>query len=144
MFRKNTNVDPAAAAEAPLVKTTGVHHIFLLLVLVLTAIPAWKLYATLPRFNVMVEQVYPAEVRAGELVTLTGLALDPAHVEEVFLVSEGSVSYRTEIVNSTGNVLKFRVGRRTPAGWMSIAIKAPHRAELVDQMAYLRVLEPAG
>jgi len=130
---------PASPAKVP-----GVHRIFLFLVLVLTAIPAWKLFATLPRATVTIEQVLPAEARPGETVTVTGYALDAAHIQELYLIGDDDIAYPAGILFQSTTALRFRVPMKAPAGWMRIAVKAPDRAELKDQMAYLKVLEPAG
>lgn len=125
-------------------KVTGVHRTFLVLVLALTAVPAWKLFATLPSPAVTIEQVIPAEARAGEVVTVTGYALDPAHVQELYLIDEDDIAYKAEIVYESGTALRFRVPPKTPAGWLRIVVKAPDRARLIDQMTYLKVLDPEG
>ena len=123
---------------------SGVHRIFLLLVLVLTVIPAWKMFATLPRVAVTIDQVIPAEVRPGENVTLTGYALDTGHIQELYLIAEDDVIYQAGILYQSNKTLRFTVPMRAPAGWLRIAVKAPNRAELMDQMAYLKVLDPQG
>lgn len=125
-------------------RVTALHRTFLVLVLVLTVIPGWRLFATLPTQGAVMDQVIPAEARPGTVVTVNGYALDPGHIDEIYLVTENDVSYRVEIVNASGDTLRFKVPLKIPAGLMRIAIKAPDKAGLLDQMLYLKVLEPIG
>lgn len=125
-------------------KMSAVHRTFLVLVLALTAIPAWKLFATLPQPTVIMDQVIPAEARAGETVMVTGFALDAAHIQELYLINDDDAAYRVEILSETGTALRFRVPLKIPAGTLRIAIRAPGRAGLIDQMVYLKVVDPVG
>jgi hypothetical protein len=125
-------------------KPSGVHRIFLVLVLILTVVPGWKMLATLPSPGVMMEQVIPAEARAGTVVTVTGYGLDDARIEALYLVSEDNTVYQAEILSEAGTTLRFRVPGKIPSGWMQIAVKAPDKAGLVDQMIFLKVLDPLG
>jgi hypothetical protein len=122
---------------------SGVHRTFLVLVLLLTVIPGWRLFATLPSPGLMMDQVIPAEARAGTTVTVIGYALDPAHIQELYLV-DGRGAYQAEILSDSGTTLRFRVPEKIPAGWMQIAIKAPDKAGLIEQMVYLKILDPIG
>ncbi len=128
----------------PNTKPSGVHRTFLTFVLVLSMIPAWKLFATLPAQAVTIDQVFPAEARAGDVVTVTGFALDQAHIQELYLLSEDDSAFKVEILYESGTALRFRVPQKAPAGWMRIAVRAPGRGEVIDQMAYLKVLDPVG
>jgi hypothetical protein len=125
-------------------KMSGVHRTFLILVLVLTVIPGWRLLATLPSPQMTMVQVIPAEARAGTVVTITGYGLDAAHVQELFLLTDEDMVYQAEILRESGTSLHFRVPEKAPAGRMRIAVKAPDKAGLIEQMIYLRVLEPVG
>lgn len=131
-------------ADGTHVKMSWIHRTFLVLVLVLTVIPGWRLFATLPEPGLMMEQAIPAEVRAGTVVTVTGYALDPAHIQELFLVDDNDTAYQAEILAMSGTELRFRVPVKIPAGMMRIAVKAPDKAGLIDQMLYLKVLDPVG
>src|SRR5579884_1087677 len=89
------------ARSMAMLSTTGtparpsrVHRLFLLAVLALTAIPAWQLFATLPGSRVMMEQLIPAEVHPGETVLATGYALDPDHIQELYLIDQDGAMYR--------------------------------------------------
>ena len=125
-------------------RASGVHRTFLLAVLILTAIPAWQLFATLPHQTVVMDQLIPAEARAGATVTITGFALDPAHIEELYLIDEKDVVYSALILSETGTSLRFRVPAKIPPGIARFAVKAPGRGELIDPMLYLRILDPVG
>lgn len=129
--------------ESP-VRMSAVHRSFLIAVLVLTVIPGWKLLATLPAPGLSMEQVVPAEARAGMVVTVTGYALDPAHIQELYLVSDDNAAYQAEILSASGTSLRFRVPEKIPAGMMSIAVRVPDKAGLVDQMIFLKILDPVG
>lgn len=134
---------PTQAHQIP-TKVSSVHRTFLVLVLALTALPAWKLFATLPSTTATLEQVIPVEARAGQLVTASGYALDAGHVQELYLIDERNAAYKTEIFYESGTALHFQVPQNIPAGWMRIAIKAPDKARLIDQMPFLKVLDPLG
>ncbi len=131
-------------ADGSPVKLSGVHRTFLGLVLILTVIPGWRLLATLPSPQLMMEQVIPAEARPGTVVTVNGYALDAAHIQELFLITEEDVVYQVEILRASGTSLHFRVPEKAPAGRMRIAVKAPDKAGLIEQMLYLNVLDPLG
>jgi hypothetical protein len=126
------------------VRMSGVHRTFLVLVLLLTVIPGWRLFATLPSPGLIMDQVIPAEARAGMTVTVTGYALDPVHIQELYLVDDRDSTYQAEILSESGTALRFRVPEKIPAGWMRIAVKAPGKAGLIEQMVYLKVLDPIG
>lgn len=68
-----------------------VHRIFLMLVLVLTAIPVVRLLAWkgVGEIAPMVEAIAPAEAHPGDAVTITGFQLDFKHVREVYLSGGG-------------------------------------------------------
>jgi hypothetical protein len=124
------------------VRMSGVHRTFLVLVLVLTVIPGWRLFATLPSSDLIINKVIPAEARAGTIVTVTGYALDPAHIQELYLVNDQDTAYQAEILSESGITLRFRVSEKIPAGWMRIAVKSPDKAGLIEQMVYLKVTDP--
>lgn len=134
----------ALPADDAAPKVSGVHRIFLVLVLILTVVPGWRLLATLPSPGVMMEQVVPAEARAGTVVTVTGYGLDAAHIEALYLVGEDNTAYQADILSESGTTLRFRVPGTIPTGLMQIAVKTPDKAGLVDQMIYLKVLDPIG
>ncbi len=64
-----------------------VHRIFLMLVLVLAAIPVVRLCAWkgVGEIGPMIQRVTPSETVAGGTVTVTGFQLDSKHVREVYL-----------------------------------------------------------
>jgi hypothetical protein len=126
------------------VRMSGVHRTFLVLVLLLTVIPGWRLFATLPSPGLIMDQVIPSEARAGMTVTVNGYALDPAHIQELYLVDDQETAYQAEILSESGITLRFRVPEKIPAGWMRIAVKAPGKAGLMEQMVHLKVTDPIG
>ena len=129
-------------ADGKPVRMTALHRTFLGLVLALTVIPGWRLFATLPRLGVVMDQVSPAEAPPGTIVTVTGYALD--RVQEIYLMSEDNKAYPVQILEASGDTLRFKIPEKTPAGMMEIAFKIPDRAGVIDQMLFLKVLEPAG
>ena len=131
-------------AEGKPIRMTALHRTFLGLVLALTVIPGWQLLATLPQPGVAMDQVIPAEARPGTVVTINGYGLDREHIQEIYLMSEDNQAYPVEILAASGDRLRFKVPERIPAGLMEIAIKAPDKAGVIDQMLFLKVLEPAG
>lgn len=144
MLLKDGLLKDGLQADAAPPKVSGVHRVFLGLVLILTVVPGWRLLATLPSPGLMMEQVVPAEARAGSMVTVTGYGLDPAHIEALYLVSEDNTAYQADILSESGTTLRFWVPRKIRTGWMQIAVKTPDKAGLVDQMIYLKVLDPVG
>lgn len=129
--------------ESP-TRMSPVHRTFLILVLVLTVIPGWRLLATLPAPDLVMLQAVPAEARPGTIITVTGYGLDPAHIQELYLLSDDDDAYQAEILGASGTSLRFKVPVNTPAGRMRVAVKAPDKAGLIDQMLYLKILEPVG
>jgi hypothetical protein len=125
-------------------KISGVHRTFLVLVLILTVIPGWRLLATLPSPEMTMVQAIPAEARPGTVVTITGYGLDAAHVQELFLLTDEDMVYHAQILRESGTSLHFRVPEKAPAGRMRIAVKTPDKAGLIEQMIYLMVLDPVG
>ena len=123
-----------------------IHRIFLILVLVLTAIPAVRLFAWKGMGDIapIIERVAPAEARRGDSVTVTGFQLDSKHVSELYL-SGGDARYRVDILTQSGLEISFRVPANAPAGeTLCIAIRRTDQAELVEQPVFLKILEPAG
>lgn len=131
-------------ADGTPVKMSWIHRTFLVLVLVLTVIPGWRLFATLPAPEPVMLQAMPVEVRPLTIVTVSGYALDPQHIEALYLVSDDETAYQADILSMNGTELRFRVPGNTPVGLMGIAVKMPKQPGLIDQMLYLKVLEPAG
>jgi hypothetical protein len=123
------------------VRMSGVHRTFLALVLVLTVIPGWRLFANLPSSGLIGDQVIPAEARAGMTVTVAGYSLNPAHIGELYLVSDQDIAYHAEILSESGTTLRFRVPEKIPAGWMRIAVKSPDTAGLIEQMIFVKVTD---
>ena len=66
-----------------------IHRIFLMLVLVLTAVPVIRLCAwkSVGEVVPLIQRVAPAEAVAGDTVTVTGFQLDSRHVGELYPVS---------------------------------------------------------
>jgi hypothetical protein len=123
-----------------------VHKIFLMLVLVLTAIPVVRLFAWkgMGEMAPMIERVAPAEAHRGDTVTVTGFQLDSKHVSELYL-SGRDARYRVDILTQSSLEIGFRVPANAPAGeTLCIAIRRAGQAELVEQPVFLRILEPAG
>jgi hypothetical protein len=126
------------------VRMSWVHRTFLGLVLVLTVIPGWRLFATLPTPGTVMLQAVPVEVRPGTVVNVTGYDLDAQHIEALFLITDEDTPYQADILAMNGMELRFRVPEKVPAGRMRIAVKQPGKAGLIDQMIYLKVLEPVA
>ena len=128
-----------------------VHRIFLMLVLVLAAIPVVRLCAWkgVGEIGPMIQRVTPSETVAGGTVTVTGFQLDSKHVREVYLTgreagSEIGSSYQADILRQTDFEITFRVPAAVPSGDMCIALKIAGRTELVEQPVFLKIVEPVS
>ena len=128
-----------------------VHRIFLMLVLVIAVIPVVRLCAWkgVGEIGPMIQRVAPAETVAGGTVTVTGFQLDSKHVRELYLTgreggSEIDVNYQMVILGQTDFEITFRVPANVPPGDLCIALKLADRAELVEQPAFLKIVEPAS
>ena len=122
-----------------------VHRIFLMLVLMLAAIPvvrlcAWKGVGDL---GPVVQRIAPTESVAGGTVTITGFQLDSKSVREVYLSGRDS-NYQAVILSQTDFEITFRVPANVPPGDLCIALKLADRAELAEQPVFLKVLEPVS
>ncbi len=122
-----------------------VHRIFLMLVLVLAAIPVVRLLAWrgVGEIVPVAERVAPAEAAPGDTVTVIGFQLDSQHVRELYL-SGGEVRYPVDILTQSSLEISFRVPEHVPAGDLCIALKLADQAELVEQPAFLKVVQPVS
>jgi hypothetical protein len=126
-----------------------IHRIFLMLVLLLTAIPvvrvlAWK---NVGEIVPLIERVAPAAAVAGDTVTITGFQLVPhagsGHVRELYL-SGSDARYQADILTQSDLEISFRVPANVPLGEMCIAMKLVGQTELVEQPVFLKIVEPVS
>ena len=124
---------------------TRIHRVFLVLVALLAAIPfAQFAGAALSGSNVTVLQgVTPTEARPGDVVTVTGVAVDAGHVMEIYL-TDGELDYRMEILEQNNVAVRLRVPAKIPAGQMRFAIVVVSRPELLEQPVWLKILPAVG
>jgi hypothetical protein len=121
-----------------------INRIFLGLVLVLSAIPLVKLPGRVLDNNVTVlQQVMPTEARPGDVVVVTGYALDATHLKEIYLTN-GEVDYRVEILEQNDLVVRLRIPAKIPSGQMRFAIVIASRPEMLEQPVFLRILPAVG
>jgi hypothetical protein len=126
-----------------------IHRIFLMLVLVLAAIPVVRLCAWkgVGEIGPMIQRVSPAETAAGGTVTVSGFQLDSKHVRELYLTGrEGGseVRYQADILTQTDFEISFRVPANVPAGDVCIALKLAGQTELVEQPVFFKIVEPVS
>src|SRR5579863_9125308 len=120
------------------------NRIFLSLVLVLCTIPVVKLLGgDLGGLVTVMQQVMPSVVRSGDVVTVTGYALDAKHVKEVYL-TDADNDYRVEIIEQGNVALRFRVPAKIPAGQMRLAVIVVGRDDLLEQPVFLKILPSVG
>jgi hypothetical protein len=120
-----------------------VNRIFLVLVLALAAIPLAQLAGGALGENVTVlEKAMPAEARPGDVVNVTGYALDAAHLKEIYLTN-GELDYRLEILEQSSQTVRLRVPANIPAGQMRFGIVVATRPELLEQPVLLKILPAA-
>jgi hypothetical protein len=120
---------------------TRIHRIFLGSVLLLAAVPFVQFAgATLRTGDFTVLQgVVPTEARPGDVVTVTGFALDADHLKEIYLTN-GEMDYRVEILEQNKVAARLRVPAGVPAGQMRFAILVGTRPELLEQPVFLKIL----
>jgi hypothetical protein len=131
-----------------------IHRIFLTLVLMLAAIPVVRLCAWkgVGEIGPMIQRAAPAETVAGGIVTVTGFQLDSKHVRELYLSSREAgadaryqeVRYQADILTQTDFEISFRVPANVPAGDVCIALKLAAHTELVEQLVFLKIVEPVS
>ena len=119
---------------------TRIHGTFALMVVILIAIPAVQLFATLPGMAVVIEQVMPQEAQSGDLVLATGHALDATHVLELYLIDDQQISYRAEIMYQMEGAIRFRVPANVRPGQMHLAVKVAGHATPLEQPVCLTIL----
>jgi len=123
---------------------TRFHRVFLVLVALLAAIPfAQFAGAALGNDVTVMQGVTPTEARPGDVVTVTGAALDASHVKEIFL-TDGELDYRMEILEQNNVAARLRVPPNIPAGQMRFAIVVASRLELLEQPVRLKILPAVG
>jgi hypothetical protein len=116
------------------------NRVFLGLVLVSSTIPLLKLVgADLGGLVTVMQQVIPGEARSGDIVTVTGYALDDKHVKELYLTN-GDGDYRVEILEQNTNAIRFKVPGKIPAGVMRLAVVVADRKDILEQPVFLKIL----
>jgi hypothetical protein len=121
-----------------------INRLFLSLVLVLSAIPVLKLFGgDLGGFVTAMHQVIPSEARSGDVVTVTGYALDDKHVKELYLTN-GDNDFRVEMLEQNTTAIRFKVPAKVPAGAMRLAIVVAGRDDLLEQPVFLKILPSVG
>jgi len=121
-----------------------IHRVFLGLVVVLAAIPFFKLRGgDLGGYVTVMQQVIPTEARGGDIVTVTGYALDAKHLKEVYLTN-GENDFRVEIVEQGNVAIRVRVPAKIPGGLMRFAIVVFGRDDMLEQPVFLKILPAVG
>ncbi|MBV9400237.1 MAG: hypothetical protein JO062_19820 [Bryobacterales bacterium] len=120
------------------------NRIFLSMVLVLCTLPLLKLFgANIGGFVTVMQQVIPGEARSGDVVTVTGYALDDKHVMAVYLTN-GQNDFGVEILEQNTVALRFKVPANIPSGVMRLAIVVNGRSDILEQPVFLKILPEAG
>ena len=124
---------------------TRIHRILLALVVLLAAILLAQFAgAALRNSDVTVLQgVMPTVALPGDVVIVTGFALGPDRLKEIYLTN-GEVDYRVEIVEQNDLAVRLRVPAKIPAGQMRFAIVVVSRPELLEQPVLLKILPTVG
>jgi len=124
---------------------TRIHRILLALVVLLAAILLAQFAgAALRNSDVTVLQgVMPTVALPGDVVIVTGFALGPDRLKEIYLTN-GEVDYRVEIVEQNDLAVRLRVPAKIPAGQMRFAIVVVSRPELLEQPVLLKILPAVG
>ena len=121
-----------------------IKRIFLATVPFLAAISFLQLSAaTLDIKVTCMDQVTPTQARPGDVVTVTGYALDAAHVKEIYLTT-GEIDYRVEVLEQGDTAVRLRVPAKIPPGQMRFAIIIASRPELLEQPVFLKILPAVG
>ena len=121
-----------------------INRIFLGVVTVLAAIPLMKVAGgDLGGYVTVMQQVMPGEARSGDIVTVTGYALDADHLKEVYLTN-GEMDFRVEIVEQGNVAVRVRIPARIPAGRLTFAIVVASRPDLLEQPVFIKILPSLG
>ena len=121
-----------------------INRIFLVLVLTFAAIPLAQIAGGALRISdvTVLREVAPTEARPGDVVTVTGFALDTDHLKEIYLTN-GDLDYRVEILEQNYIAVRLRVPANIPAGQMRFGIVVVTRPELLEQPVFLKILPAA-
>ena len=85
-------------------------------------------------------RVDPASVRAGEMVTAFGDALDKTRVYSVYL-TDGKNDLKMETVSQNESSIQFKVPAATPVGRYSLMVLlAGPDPKFIEQPVYLTVI----
>jgi hypothetical protein len=90
----------------------------------------------------VMEKVTPTEVRAGDMVTVTGETLDAAHLKEVY-ITDRKDQVEVEIVAQGPNYLRFKMPKVEPGKWR-IAIKLVRDEMFLEEPVFVIVLPDKG
>jgi hypothetical protein len=121
-----------------------INRVFLSLALVLSTLPFLKVWGgDIGGFVTVMQQVIPGEARSGDVVTVTGYALDAKHVKELYL-SNNDNDFRVEILEQNNVAIRFKVPPKIPAGVMRLAIVVAGRDDILEQPVFLKILPAVG
>ncbi len=113
------------------------------LVLVVMVVPLASLLLAkdpLPPATPFMRRVEPASVRAGELATAFGDALDKSRVDALYL-TDGKNDIKTEIVNQSESSIQFKVPANTAVGrYALMVLLAGADPKFIEQPVYLTVI----
>ncbi len=94
----------------------------------------------LPPATPFMRRVDPASVRAGEMVTAFGDALDKTRVHSVYL-TDGKNDLKMEIVSQAESSIQFKVPATTAVGRYSLMVLlAGPDPKFIEQPVYLTVI----
>lgn len=91
----------------------------------------------------VMEKATPAEVRAGDVVTVTGETLDAAHLKTVFLTDRKD-EVEVEIIAQGPKFLRFKVPADIAPGRYHIAIKLVREDMFLEEPVFIIVVPAKG
>lgn len=90
----------------------------------------------------VMDKVTPAEVRAGDMVTVEGETLDAAHVKEVYLTDRKD-QVEVEVISQGAKFLRFKMPSVEPGRW-HIAIKLVREDMFLEEPVFVTALPNKG
>jgi hypothetical protein len=76
-------------------------------------------------------------------VTVTGYALDAAHVKEIYLTA-WEIYYRVETLEQGDSAVGLRVPAKIPSDQMRFTVIVASRPEILEQLVFLKILPAVG
>jgi hypothetical protein len=90
-----------------------------------------------------VREVAPPQGKVGDVLKAHGDSLNAERVLEVYLTND-FMDYKVEVLEQTEHWFTFRIPRAIPAGKFRVAVVGNDSPMVLEQPAFVRVIEAIG